>query len=166
MSVKDSPEHAMQAYHDSLRQDALYNEALRAVAESDKRATEWAEEYRKERDERIADKARIAELEDQEKARHKLLVPNPCSICGGPIKVLHFGCIGTGDGSMENGGSFAHGECYHRQRADLAEARIADLRDKWEAPPTVQEIEAAAVNMLGFNPAVSVLTAFIAGRKG
>lgn len=47
-------------------------------------------------------------------------VPNPCSICGVPI----FGSfIGTGDGTMRAGGSFAHLECYWRRRAEVAEAK-------------------------------------------
>lgn len=52
-------------------------------------------------------------------AAMKPSVPNPCSICRQPI----FGSfIGTGDGSMKDGGSFAHPECYWRKRAgDLLE---------------------------------------------
>ncbi len=52
-------------------------------------------------------------------------VPNPCSVCNFPIFGSH---IGTGDGSMKNGGSFAHPECYWRRRAQLAEAELHRLR--------------------------------------
>ncbi len=37
-------------------------------------------------------------------------VQNPCSICNKPIITGTF--VGTGDGNMTNGGSFAHIECY------------------------------------------------------
>lgn len=44
-----------------------------------------------------------------------LLVPNPCSICGNAITAGAF--VGTGDGTMRDGGSFAHLECYHATAA-------------------------------------------------
>lgn len=54
-------------------------------------------------------------------------VPNPCSVCDFPI----FGStIGTGDGSMKDGGSFAHPECYWEQRATLAESRLAERTEE------------------------------------
>jgi hypothetical protein len=63
----------------------------------------------------------------------KQTVPNPCSVCGGPI----FGSvIGTGDGSMRDGGSFAHPECYWKEQAcELVAERAALLatRDRYEA---------------------------------
>ena len=54
-------------------------------------------------------------------------VPNPCSVCGAPI----FGSfMGTGDGTMKNGGSFAHPECYWRNLAEnIAIERDAYKRD-------------------------------------
>ena len=52
-------------------------------------------------------------------------VPNPCSVCNFPI----FGStIGTGDGTMKDGGSFAHPECYWRDRAEKLEAECRRLR--------------------------------------
>jgi hypothetical protein len=42
------------------------------------------------------------------------VVPNSCSICGKPILGGSF--VGTGDGSMRNGGSFAHYDCYMKDR--------------------------------------------------
>lgn len=54
----------------------------------------------------------------------KRSVPNPCSVCGVPI----FGSfIGTGDGSMRDGGSFAHPECYWRKRASELEKELTAL---------------------------------------
>lgn len=58
-------------------------------------------------------------------AERKPSVPNPCSVCGGPI----FGgsIRGTGDGSMRNGGSFAHEDCYWRREAAGAIERLATM---------------------------------------
>lgn len=44
----------------------------------------------------------------------KPLTQNPCSICHTPI--LGGAFIGTGDGSMKDGGSFAHAECYRKEQ--------------------------------------------------
>lgn len=53
--------------------------------------------------------------------KRKTSVPNPCSECGLPI----FGStIGTGDGSMKDGGSFAHPECYWRMQANKGSGAI------------------------------------------
>lgn len=50
-------------------------------------------------------------------------VPNPCSVCGIPI----FGSfIGTGDGTMKNGGSFAHSDCYYRDYSKRLEAALQE----------------------------------------
>lgn len=51
----------------------------------------------------------------------KSSVPNPCSVCG-----LHIygSLVGTGDGTMKNGGSFAHPECYWRDIAKTLEAAL------------------------------------------
>lgn len=57
-------------------------------------------------------------------AKPKPSVPNPCSVCGFPI---YGSTIGTGDGSMKNGGSFAHPECYWRGEADKAHKEIRRL---------------------------------------
>lgn len=49
------------------------------------------------------------------KLKPKPTASNPCSVCGWPI----FGSmVGTGDGTMKNGGSFAHPECYWRDAAE------------------------------------------------
>lgn len=47
-----------------------------------------------------------------EKQRQELSVPNPCTICGQPIKGSY---AGTGDGQMTDGGSFAHLDCYREK---------------------------------------------------
>jgi hypothetical protein len=47
-----------------------------------------------------------------------------CSICSFGIDGS---MIGTGDGTMKNGGSFAHPDCYWRQRAEELEARNSAL---------------------------------------
>ena len=51
-------------------------------------------------------------------------VPNPCSVCDLPI---YGSFIGTGDGTMKNGGIFAHPECYWRDRAHRVEADLYPL---------------------------------------
>lgn len=64
-------------------------------------------------------------------------VPNPCSVCNGPI----FGsCIGTGDGSMLDDGSFAHAECYYRAQRD----RLADELNRLRSEVELIRIRAAA----------------------
>lgn len=56
-------------------------------------------------------------------------VPNPCSVCGFPI----FGStIGTGDGTMKDGGSFAHPECYFEERCGQLERSNVALRKALE----------------------------------
>lgn len=50
---------------------------------------------------------------------------NPCSVCGLPIIGGSF--VGTGDGTMKDGGSFAHNDCYHRARADALAAQVETL---------------------------------------
>lgn len=69
------------------------------------------------------------------KPKPKPSVPNPCSVCGFPI----FGStVGTGDGSMKDGGSFAHPECYWRDRSERLEkwlnANHPEVMDEYEAP--------------------------------
>ena len=54
----------------------------------------------------------------------KPAVPNPCSVCGFPI---YGSTVGTGDGSMRNGSSFAHPECYWRDEAEKAHKEIRRL---------------------------------------
>jgi hypothetical protein len=67
----------------------------------------------------LADREYDAELAPPSAERPS--VPNPCSICGVPI-VGSF--IGTGDGTMKDGGSFAHPECYWQRMAEQE-------RDAW-----------------------------------
>lgn len=55
-------------------------------------------------------------------------VPNPCSFCQQPITYRDGHFVGTGDGSMTDGGSFAHWGCYQANRANEAEAEIKRLR--------------------------------------
>lgn len=58
------------------------------------------------------------------KKKPKPSVPNPCSVCGCPI----FGSfIGTGDGTMKDGGSFAHPECYWRDAAETMHKALQAL---------------------------------------
>lgn len=57
------------------------------------------------------------------KRKFKPSVPNPCSICGTPI---YGSFVGTGDGTMKDGGSFAHPDCYWKEMAQsLAKALLA-----------------------------------------
>ena len=41
----------------------------------------------------------------------KHVVPDTCSICGRSLKGVIV-TVGTGNGSLKHGGSFAHGLCY------------------------------------------------------
>lgn len=84
-------------------------------------AAEW--KARAERAEASLAMLRLAIDQAVSGAEQKLLVPNPCTVCGGPITSGKF--IGAGDGSMEDGGNFAHAECYYRQQAQRAETRLA-----------------------------------------
>lgn len=68
--------------------------------------------------------AKGAEIEAERKRADdaegkKLLVPNPCTICGGPITNRDGSFVGTGDGSMRDGGSFAHYACYWRHQSEV-----------------------------------------------
>ncbi len=49
-------------------------------------------------------------IEDLDARCGRPLTENPCSICGLPIMGGAF--VGTGDGTMRNGGSFAHIDCW------------------------------------------------------
>ena len=57
------------------------------------------------------------------------LLQNPCSVCGLAI-LSGDSFIGTGNGKMENGGSFAHDVCYYRQQTADKNARIKELEEK------------------------------------
>lgn len=67
-------------------------------------------------------------------ATASLIMPNPCSLCGLPISGGSF--VGTGDGTLRDGGSFAHAWCYRAAeqikaltvRAEQAEAALTTLR--------------------------------------
>lgn len=66
----------------------------------------------------------LAEARAARDADAKLLTPNPCSVCGGPITGWDGTFIGTGDGSMRDGGSFAHYGCYWRDEASRRGVRV------------------------------------------
>jgi len=109
-----------QAEQDQRQAAEAERNGLRArVAELENtRASDFKAEYveRLIRDltaERDALRARLSELSPTPS------VPNPCSICGVPI---YGSFIGTGDGSLQAGGSFAHPECYYRARISALEA--------------------------------------------
>ena len=61
---------------------------------------------------------------------------NPCSICGEKIVGSY---VGTGDGTMRNGGSFAHPECYRRrtfipspEAIEAVKDALREAADEWE----------------------------------
>lgn len=64
----------------------------------------------------------IGELIAEVERLQDYFLPNPCSICGKPIYKHGGAFIGTGDGSMREGGSFAHAGCYHM--SEVKEAQV------------------------------------------
>ena len=71
--------------------------------------------------------ARVQELRGQVEHMDKLYVhpdpsvPNPCTICG---FMIYGSYIGDGDGSMRDGGRFAHPECYRERELKSRLSRL------------------------------------------
>jgi hypothetical protein len=103
------------------------------------RSRAWEDRHHRKYRDAAADAIEALVAENAELKSTKPTVPNPCVYCKTPI----FGSyVGAGDGTMRDGGKFAHPECYYRHHLDLAQRELSALRE-WKAKvlaqPTAEE---------------------------